>query len=351
MVFIGDIAVPDGVQPQIEYIPDCFFKQKVIANLEGAIAEPGTVDISEDKLFSNANVLDFLNKCNVNGVTLANNHVLDVNGALENTKTILKKWSIECTGAGENIIEAKKEIIIDEEREKYVLIAFGWKAISCVYADDNTKGVNPLEYQNIIEIINELGDRYPDRKIIAIMHWDYELERYPMPAHRRLAKHLIDKGVEAVIGHHPHCIQGVEIYKGKPIIYSVGNWFIPGGIYMNGKLKFPDYSSIEIALEIHDNITVHAFRYDDDNKRICFISSDDIKSCKLTNELSPFVGMNDSEYEKWFKQNRCKKRLLPVFKEYNKSLNNDVKYAWLNMRQKIINLMFSAGLKKRSGTN
>ena len=91
---------------------------------------------------------------------------------------------------------------------------------------------------------------YNEHRIIVLPYWNYELEKYPMPAHGILAQKLIDLGVYAVVGHHPHCVQGIELYAGKPIVYSLGNWFIPQKGYMDKKLQFPEYAKMELGFEV-----------------------------------------------------------------------------------------------------
>ena len=60
--------------------------------------------------------------------------------------------------------------------------------------------------------------------VIPVMHWGWENEKTANPRQRHLARLMIDAGADAVIGSHPHVTQDVSVYKGKPIIYSVGNF-------------------------------------------------------------------------------------------------------------------------------
>ena len=64
--------------------------------------------------------------------------------------------------------------------------------------------------------------------IIASCHWGIEREYYPNDYQKRVAHELIDKGADLVIGHHPHVLQGVELYNGKIICYSLGNFCFGG---------------------------------------------------------------------------------------------------------------------------
>ena len=61
---------------------------------------------------------------------------------------------------------------------------------------------------------------------------------YPEPADRKFAHDCVDAGANIVVGHHPHVIQPVEIYKGVPIVYSLGNFILPQTFYGNKKLVY-----------------------------------------------------------------------------------------------------------------
>lgn len=64
--------------------------------------------------------------------------------------------------------------------------------------------------------------------VIVSMHWGQERVYYPDERQKSLARFCIDNGADAVIGHHPHVIQGVECYKGRYIAYSLGNFCFGG---------------------------------------------------------------------------------------------------------------------------
>jgi poly-gamma-glutamate capsule biosynthesis protein CapA/YwtB (metallophosphatase superfamily) len=59
---------------------------------------------------------------------------------------------------------------------------------------------------------------------LPFFHWGWENEPGPSARQRELARALIDAGADAVIGSHPHVTQGVEMYRGRPIVYSLGNF-------------------------------------------------------------------------------------------------------------------------------
>jgi len=68
------------------------------------------------------------------------------------------------------------------------------------------------------------------------MHWGWELNPRPTERQRQLARTMIDAGADAVVGGHPHVTQGVEIFRGKPIVYSLGNFLFDGFDQPEGRL-------------------------------------------------------------------------------------------------------------------
>ena len=64
--------------------------------------------------------------------------------------------------------------------------------------------------------------------VIPYLHWGWERETDPSPRQREFARLMIEAGADAVVGTHPHVTQGTDIYRGKPIIYSLGNFVFDG---------------------------------------------------------------------------------------------------------------------------
>lgn len=60
--------------------------------------------------------------------------------------------------------------------------------------------------------------------VILTLHWGIEYQHLPESYQSQMAKDFIDAGADVIIGHHPHCIQGVETYHGGLIFYSLGNF-------------------------------------------------------------------------------------------------------------------------------
>lgn len=156
---------------------------------------------------------------------LANNHILDYGrDCLKDTINNLKKEGIGYIGAGENEEEANKPFIKEINGRKYAIFAATSVApYDDWFATEDKSGVANGYSQialraNIRKIRNEVD------KIIVFMHWGKELELVSDDNQKRLGRTLIDLGVDCVIGCHQHIPQEVEYYKGKPIVYGLGNF-------------------------------------------------------------------------------------------------------------------------------
>ena len=66
---------------------------------------------------------------------------------------------------------------------------------------------------------------------VVYVHWGIEKNTQPEEYQKTLARQYIDAGADAVIGAHPHVLQGIEFYQGKPIFYSLGNFIFSNGAY------------------------------------------------------------------------------------------------------------------------
>ncbi len=187
-------------------------------------ADPGRVDI--------------LKEMGADIVSLANNHALDFGPeALIDTFSTLDTAGIEYVGAGENMARAKSPIYkkIGDKTIAYVaasrvVFAMDW------YATDTSPGmVGTYDPAVILEAIKEAREN--SDYVVIYVHWGVEQKNYPEQYQRTLAKKYIDAGADAVIGCHPHVMQGIEFYQGKPIAYSLGNFWFNKSHRESGMLK------------------------------------------------------------------------------------------------------------------
>lgn len=347
MIFLGDIVSPFRASGHINK-PQRFSNEFVVCNLEGGIVTTGEASLQDPIVFNDISVLDLLELLNVRVVSLANNHVLDVQSSPTETINKLEEKGILSCGAGDNISEASNPLVCVDNNEQYVFLAFGWEVISCPIAKNNRPGVNPLTPRHVMKTLRSAKQNYPEAKIVLFMHWNYELEIYPQPMHRQLAFAAIDEGASAIIGCHSHCVQGVEFYKDAPIVYGLGNWYFPHGFYFDGKLKFPEFSNDQLAFEWNPAVKkgfCHLFKYNSVTHDIDFIEKQPWEECKLTTELTPFKNMSHQEYVAWFKKNRRKRKFLPIYKNMNHDFFNALKNRFVATRHQGIKALMKLKLK------
>ncbi len=174
----------------------------------------------------------------VDVVSLANNHLMDygAEGLYETTAT-LDAAKIPYFGAGRNLAQARAPSIIEVKGLKFAFLGYfflGDRNIEPpeVIATEATPGVaghhNDLALmQSWVESDIRAAKTRADF-VIPFFHWGREGKSTPEPYQVTLARAAVDAGAAAVIGSHPHVLQGMESYKGAPIIYSLGN-FVFGG--------------------------------------------------------------------------------------------------------------------------
>ncbi|WP_293129193.1 CapA family protein [Microcoleus sp. bin38.metabat.b11b12b14.051] len=158
-------------------------------------------------------------------VNLANSHAMDYEepGLVETINT-LNNAGIGHLGAGRDIKEARRPDIIEVKGQRIAYL--GYYDADLHAADQGKAGTNPRRNNRVAEDIRALRGQVD--WIIVNYHWGVELADYPGDWQIDLARFTIDQGADLVVGHHPHVLQGAEVYKGRPIVYSLGN-FIFGG--------------------------------------------------------------------------------------------------------------------------
>jgi poly-gamma-glutamate synthesis protein (capsule biosynthesis protein) len=167
-------------------------------------------------------------------VSLANNHAMDYGKiALLDTINILSENGISQVGAGKNIYESYSPKIFQIKGLKIGFLAYSTilpanstatsKHPGIAYARSLKSKILDKEIKDFLRKNIKIVRNKVDFLIISV-HWGEELNFYPSPLQIQLGHFLIDSGADLVIGHHPHVVQGIEKYKGKLIVYSLGNF-------------------------------------------------------------------------------------------------------------------------------
>lgn len=180
-----------------------------IANLEGTFTN-STSRVDKTYAFKGpAEFVNILTSSSVESVTLANNHSRDYGPqSLTDTKATLDTAGVIHFGYDETSV-------VDVNGIKVGLIG--------IYELIDHTGRAQQVKDHIAKVKSEGAD-----VVIVIFHWGIERDAAPNSHQTMLARLAIDEGADLVCGHHPHVLQGIEVYKGKNIVYSLGNFCFGG---------------------------------------------------------------------------------------------------------------------------
>lgn len=172
--------------------------------------------------------VEILKELGTDIVLLANNHVYDYGeDAFYDTLDTLESAGIPYVGAGRNMGEACRPVYFERGEIKiaYVAATRAEKLILTPEAGEDTPGVlRAYDESRYLEVIRQAKEEAD--YVVASIHFGTEYSNQAEEYQRELAKKLIDAGADTVIGSHAHVLQGIEFYREKPIIYSLGNfWF------------------------------------------------------------------------------------------------------------------------------
>ncbi len=199
-----------------------------ILNLETTLSDRGEPYPGKAYIFNGSpEQIELLSFLNVNLAVLGNNHSMDMSaaGAIR-TIELLRRSGIVSVGAGGNLYDAGAPLYFVVRGKKFAL--FSYNLISDVGSaagrgSPGTAAPPPDALQQI-----RAARRQADHVIVSL-HWGHEYQTRPDRTQMATARSFIDAGALAVIGHHPHVPQGVEIYRNGVIAYSLGN-FLFGSI-------------------------------------------------------------------------------------------------------------------------
>lgn len=325
MIFCGDISISRIGGVTLEGFPDNLRNKEWFGNLEGTlvdVAPEGTTDmLKEHGVFNSLRAIeDFSTRINFVGFGLANNHIFNYGNATTTLNNI-NKLRVSCAGLGCDVEQASKAAYIKNVKGiVYTVFAFAWRLTESNVANKGKEGVNSWTRKNainsVIKAITEGAEN-----VIVFVHWNYEMNYLPFPYDRQLAHDLIDAGAAAVIGCHSHRTAPVEIYKGKPIIYGLGNFLFENNVYFNGQLNFPNISEEEFAFEIDEEgkYIIHVFHYDTQKNVLKYERKEELTEQAGT--IKNLTGITAEEYEKqyiaYFKSKPRRQRILcPIFKTH-----------------------------------
>jgi poly-gamma-glutamate synthesis protein (capsule biosynthesis protein) len=197
-------------------------KDVSVVNLEGPLTGGGrAVKKTGPNLKMDHACADFLDAAQFDVANLANNHIGDFGPrpVLE-TMTVLRRRRFMYVGAGADLKRAYQPLFFTRKNIRCGILSFAENEFGM--AEKNKAGFAPLNPPLNCAQIREAANRTDI--LLVLVHGGNEYNPIPSPRMVAAYRSFAEAGAAAVIGNHPHCPQGIEMYHGKPIIYSLGNF-------------------------------------------------------------------------------------------------------------------------------
>jgi poly-gamma-glutamate synthesis protein (capsule biosynthesis protein) len=257
LIFGGDVTLDDHFKDVIgknyslpfAQLPEYRDADLAMVNLENPLTRSTLRRPNKQFNFkADPEAVKVLTEGGIDIVNLANNHTMDYEeSGLVETIATLDQAGIKAVGAGQDIKQARRPTIIEVKGQR--IAYFGYYDADFHAATEGSAGTNPRYNDQVAADIKAIRDQVD--WVVVNYHWGVELAEYPGDWQIDLARFTIDQGADVVIGHHPHTLQGAEIYKGRPIVYSLGN-FIFGG---NSRTDY-DTAVLKVALNSNRQMRV-----------------------------------------------------------------------------------------------
>lgn len=252
------------------------------------ILKSGPNLISEDAF------IEYIHVLKPDVVGMANNHSKDYGEeVLFHTMDMLSESGYICIGAGENLEKAYRPANLSKDGVDIAIIAVCENEFGI--ATDTVSGTAGYYLGKVAKSISDALKE--GRKPIIYFHGGNETNPFPSPGKVELYRHFIDLGAEAVIAMHTHCPQGYEYYNGKPIVYSMGNFFFPSN---RQRRKTWDYGYLSELTISDDGVELQIYPYRFDFEKITMLEGEEkAEFLKYMECLCGPIG-NNRKINEWF---------------------------------------------------
>lgn len=244
------ITVSDELK---DLIKSCDFR---VVNFEVPL-KPAKVNLpaqKQERFYQHDDAPDFLRANGFNLFQIANNHAFDWGD--EGFKKTKAAFGEAAFGAG-TYEEAYQVKVVEKNGVKIGFLALSFAAYTGVFDDVNKRDGLACAYINDLKVNHVILEAKKDVDYLFVLpHDGIEYIDIPMPETIARYRDFIDYGADGVIGTHPHCPQGWETYKGKPIFYSLGNFLFNSkegyGYYAANRPHW--YEGLCVVINIIDGI-------------------------------------------------------------------------------------------------
>jgi poly-gamma-glutamate capsule biosynthesis protein CapA/YwtB (metallophosphatase superfamily) len=228
-IMLGGTATPElarfGYDYPFERVAPFLRKADLtFGNLEGPLTDRGQAHRKQYVFRSPPDlVAPALARAGFDVVSLANNHSMDYGiEGLRDTMQALARVGIAHAGAGGNLAVARQPAYLDADGRHAAVLAYSLTFPEEFWAGDTRPGT-AFGHEDQVRA-DVAAARKKAETVIVSFHWGQEGSTELRDYQRKLGHAAIDAGAAAVIGHHPHVLQGVERYRNGVILYSLGNF-------------------------------------------------------------------------------------------------------------------------------
>ncbi|WP_437689561.1 CapA family protein [Sorangium sp. So ce176] len=200
-------------------------------NLENQLSDQGgeTQHSRQPLVFTGPPIgADALARAGISVVSLANNHMWDYGkGAFLETLGHLERVGVAYVGAGRTRLQAYAPAVIERRGFRVAVLAVTgiWNQGS-LWQHPAREFVAAAERHGIAAAVRAARKQPGVDAVVVSYHGGTEYLDTPLPQARAVAAAAIDAGADAFLGHHPHVLQGIELRRGRPIFYSLGNFIM-----------------------------------------------------------------------------------------------------------------------------
>jgi len=194
-----------------------------IANFENPAPDSFTYHPGGYVFSADPALIEGVKNAGIDWVSLANNHILDAGlSGVNETIRNLDRWGIAHGGAGANLAKARAPSLLRTGQTTVAILAYD--TIRPAYAAGKSRsGSNQMTAARVREDVAAARDAGAD-VVIVFPHWGVEYTAQPTNLQRALAHAAIDAGADLVLGNHSHWVGAMEIYRGRPIVYSMADF-------------------------------------------------------------------------------------------------------------------------------
>jgi poly-gamma-glutamate capsule biosynthesis protein CapA/YwtB (metallophosphatase superfamily) len=204
-----------------------------IGNLECTLSRNGRPTQGGDSFGADASSLAGMRDAGFDVLVLANNHLGDYGDrALRETLTTARD-GFATTGAGETLAAALEPAVVERKGVRFGVLAFNAIGETPAATPSSAGALSvrmpprtgPLNEEDLARVTDAVrGLRSRADVVVVYPHWGTQYVHEPVPEQRDVARRLVEAGATAVIGSHPHSVQGMDLHQGRLVAHSLGNF-------------------------------------------------------------------------------------------------------------------------------